>query len=96
MARADYRVKQTAIRRLLLDPRGHLNRDARILAVELRKMCGPGAGVSFSNITQYDRAGAVDPIGTAQAAARREIWDHFVKLLHLEPPEAVNLREEEE
>lgn len=96
MAKADYRAKQTAIRRLLLDPRGHLNRDARTLAVELRKLCGPNVGVSFSSITQYDRNGAIDPIGTVCAAARREIWDHFVKLLHLEPPEAANLREEEE
>lgn len=96
MARTDYRSKQIAIRRLLLDPRGHLNRDARTLAVEFRRMCGPNVGVSFSNITRYDSNGAVDPIGTAQAAARREIWDHFVKLLHLEPNEAANLREEEE
>lgn len=92
----EYRRKQIAIRRLLLDPRGNLNRDARALAVELRKLCGPGVGVSFSSLVQYDRHGAVDPIGTAQAAARREIWDHFVRLLHLEPSEVVNLREEEE
>ena len=66
-----------------------------MLAIELRRLCGPKSSVSFSSITQYDKAGAVDPIGTAQAAARREIWDHFVKLLHLEPFEAANLREEE-
>jgi hypothetical protein len=96
VARGDYRTKQVAIRRLLLNTRGELNRDARALAVELRKLCGPSPSVSFSSITQYDRNGAVDPIGTAQAAARREIWDHFVKLLHLEPSEAANLREEEE
>lgn len=91
----DYRSKQIAIRRLLLDPRGKLNRDGRALAIELRKLCGPSAGVSFSRLTQYDNNGAVDPIGTAQAATRREIWDHFVRLLHLEPSEAANLREEE-
>lgn len=96
MAKADYRSKQIAIRRLLLDPRGHLNRDGRTLARELSRICGPNVFISFSSITQYDKNGAVDPIGTAQAAARREIWDHFVKLLHLEPHEAANLREEEE
>lgn len=84
-----FRNKQIAIRRLLLDGRGHLNRDARVLAVELKKLCG-------GSLTQYDRNGAVDPIATAAAAQRREVWDHFAKLLHLEPYEAANLREEEQ
>ena len=82
-----YRRKQIAIRRLLLNQKGQLNPDARVLAVELKKLCG-GA------LTQYDRAGAVDPVATAAAAQRREIWDHFVRLLHLEPYEAANLRAE--
>lgn len=89
MASTRFRNKQIAIRRLLLDGRGHLNRDARVLAVELKKLCG-------GNLTQYDRNGAVDPIATAAAAQRREVWDHFVKILHLEPYEAANLREEEQ
>lgn len=93
---SDYRKRQVAVRRLLLDQRGGLNRDARVLAVELRKLCAPSPTVAFSSITQYDKEGRVDPIGTAQAATRREIWDHFVKLLHLEPFEAANLREEEQ
>lgn len=84
-----YRRKQIAIRRLLLNQKGQLNPDARVLAVELKKLCG-GA------LTQYDRAGAVDPVATAAAAQRREVWDHFVRLLHLEPFEAANLREEEQ
>lgn len=84
-----YRNKQIAIRRLLLNQRGQLNPDARVLAVELKKLCG-------GNLTQYDRNGAVDPIATAAAAQRREVWDHFVRLLHLEPFEAANLREEEQ
>jgi hypothetical protein len=85
-----YRRKQVAIRRLLLDPNGRLNPGARALAVELKRVCNPRA------VLVYDRHGAVDPIGTAAAAATREVWDHFVRLLHLEPFEAVNLREEEE
>jgi hypothetical protein len=92
---SDYRERQIAIRRLLLDPRGKLNRDGRILAIELRKLCAPNPTPRFSNITRYDKNGAVDPIGTAQAATRLEVWHHFVKLLHLEPFEAANLREEE-
>lgn len=84
-----YRRRQVSARRLLLNARGELNPDGRNLALELKRVCG-------RDITQYDRNGAIDPIGTAAAAARREIWDHFVKLLHLEPYEAVNLREEEE
>ena len=91
-----YRDKQTSARRLLLDPRGQLNRDARVLAIELRRLCGPSAGVAFSSLTKYDAAGRVDPIATAQAAARREVWDHFMRLVHLEPFETANLREEED
>lgn len=86
---SQYRKRQVAIRRLLLDARGHLNRDGRVLAVELKKICA-------GTITQYDRNGAIDPVATAAAAQRREVWDHFVKLLHLEPNEAANLREEEQ
>ena len=93
---SDYRKRQIAVRRLLLDPRGLLNRDARVLAVELRKLCGPSTGVGFASLTAYDREGRVDPVATAQAATRREIWDHFVRLLHLEPFETANLREEEQ
>ena len=84
-----YRRKQIAIRRLQLNQKGQLNPDARVLAVELKKLCG-GA------LTQYDRAGAVDPVATAAAAQRREIWDHLGRRLHLEPYEAANLREEEQ
>ena len=84
-----YRRKQIAIRRLLLNQKGQLNPDARVLAVELKKLCG-------GSLTQYDRTGALDPVATAAAAQRREVWDHFVRLLHLEPYEAANLREEEQ
>lgn len=91
-----YRKKQIAIRRLLLNAKGQLNPDGRVLAVELRKLCAPQPTVAFSSLMQYDRNGAVDPIATAAAAARREVWDHFVKLLHLEPYETANLREEEQ
>lgn len=89
MAAQQYRRKQLAVRRLLLDARGNLNRDGKVLAAELRRVCNP------SSVLKYDRNGAVDPIGTAAAAATRDVLDHFVKLLHLEPYEAVNLREEE-
>lgn len=96
MAQSQYRKKQIAIRRLMLNAKGQLNPDAKVLAVELRKLCGPTPSVAFSGLMQYDRTGAVDPIATAAAATRREVWDHFVKLLHLEPYEAANLREEEQ
>jgi hypothetical protein len=86
---SQYRRKQLAIRRLLLDQNGKLNPGARALAAELKKLCG-------GKLTQYDGRGAIDPIATAAAAQRREVWDHFVRLLHLEPFEAVNLREEEQ
>jgi len=84
-----YRRKQVAIRQLLLDTRGNLNANGRVAAAEFKRVRGKA-------IMQYDHNGAVDPIGTAAAAARWEMWEHFVRLLHLEPYEAANLREEEQ
>lgn len=86
---AKFRRKQIAARQLLLDARGHLNPNARRLAAELKRLCG-------GHITKYDAHGAIDPVGTAAAAGRREVWDHFVRLLHLEPYEVANLREEDD
>ncbi len=86
---SQFRRRQIAIRQLLLDGRGHLNPNARVLAAELKKLC-------FTHMTKFDSNGAVDPVATVAAAQRREVWDHFVRLLHLEPYEAVNLRQEEQ
>ncbi len=85
---ATYREKQVEVRRLLLNDKGQLNTGGRRLAAEFKRVRG-------RSITQYDRNGAVDPIATAAAAARWDMWEHFVRLLHLEPYEAANVREEE-
>lgn len=87
-----FHKRQLAARRLLLDSKGKLNRNAVPLAVMLRSLC---AAAPTQALTQYDAQGRIDPIATAAAAQRREIWDAFVKLLNLDQYEAVNLQEEE-
>ena len=81
--------KQVAARRVLFDGRGHLNADARVLAAELKKLCRVGKPQLPS--TQN----GIDPLAVAALAARREIWDHFVTLLQLDPYTVVNLREDD-
>jgi len=83
--------KQLAIRRLLLDGRGHLNADARILVQDMRKFCRAdgSAQVIFSPVS-----GSIDVNATLVAAARREVFERYVRMLLLDVGELVNLREE--
>jgi hypothetical protein len=81
--------RQIAARRLFLDGRGKLNRDAQTLAVYFRRLTAGG------QLTHFDNEGRIDPVATVAAAQRREVWDAIVRLLNLEPYETENLRDEE-
>ncbi len=84
--------RQLAVRRLLLDGRGQLNPDARVAVGAFRRACHAAPN---QHLTVILPNGSVDPIGTACAAARREVWDHFVKLLNLDDYTVANLKDEE-
>ena len=90
MARATYRDKQIAIRRVLLDARGQLHRDGKLLAIELKRVCA----VNSSQLIRSPVTGQLDPVATACVAAKREVWDHFRRLLNLDDYSDVNLRED--
>jgi hypothetical protein len=79
--------RQVAARRLLLNARGELTPDARVLAAYLRRLCHAAPG---TRLIQAGPAG-VDASATVAAAARREVWDDFVKVMNLDPYELTNL-----
>lgn len=90
MAKATFRDRQIAVRRLCLDAKGNLNRDAKLLAVHLKRICHGGR----SHLVYSPVNGSIDPIATAAAAAKREVWEEIRRLLNLDDYADVNLREE--
>lgn len=85
--------KQVALRQLCLDGRGQLNPNARRILADLRRFCKADntAGLQYS-----PASGMVDPIATAAAAARREVFDRYARMLLLDQQTIVNLIDEKE
>lgn len=84
--------KQLAIRRLLLDGKGHLNRDARVLVQDFRRFCKADGS---PQIIYSPQSGNIDSNATLVVAARREVFDRYIRMLLLDVGELTNLREEE-
>ena len=86
-----YSRRQLAIRRLLLDGRGGLNADARILVADFRRFCH-----ADRELLKYSPvSGMVDPVATAAAAARREVFDRYFRLLMLDAQAVYSAKDEE-
>jgi hypothetical protein len=88
-----YKRKQIALRRILLDGKGRLNQDARVIVADLRAFCqADGRPVlKYSPIS-----GSVDPVATAAAVARREVYDRFRRMLNLDDYTEINLRDDDD
>lgn len=88
-----YAIKQVALRRLCLNAKGELNPDARRILADLRKFCKADntAGLQYSPVN-----GMIDPIATAAAAARREVFDRYARMLLLDQQTIVNLLDEKD
>ena len=91
MPRATSKDHQVAIRRLCLDGRGNLNRDAKLIAVGLKRFCR----ADKTSLMYSPQTGMIDPVATAAAVARREVYDYLRRLLNLDEYTEVNLREDE-
>lgn len=90
-AGARYQRRQLAIRRLLLDGRGGLNADARILVADFRRFCH-----ADRELLKYSPvSGMVDPIATAAAAARREVFDRYFRLLMIDAQAVYTAKDDE-
>ena len=86
-----FRRAQQAARRLFLNARGELNPDGVVLAARMRRLCGVGK----AKRVVYGPDGNSTMLATTIAAAKAEIWDSLVTLLHLDPRELTNLDEDE-
>lgn len=82
--------RQIALRRMLLNGRGELSPDGRMVAAHLKRLCHVGK----PQLIVSPQTGQIDPLATVAAAAKREIWEDFKRLLNLDPYTEVNLREE--
>ena len=91
MPKATLRDKQVAIRRMCLNGQGSLHRDAKLLAVELKRFCR----ADRTSLMYSPQTGMIDPVATAAAVARREVYDHLRRLLNLDDYAETNLREDE-
>ncbi len=77
---------------MFLAENGELNPDGEIVLADLKKFCRATA----STVVVSPVSRSVDPIATAMAEGRREVWLRIMAHLHLEDRAVINLEENEE
>lgn len=87
---AKIRKRRYAYRRLFLGDNG-LNADGQIVLADLAKFCR--ANASTAVVSPVSRS--VDPIASAMAEGRREVWLRIMGHLHLEERVVLNLNEDD-
>lgn len=81
--------RKYAYRRLLLSEDGIPNADAEIVLADLAKFCK--ANQSTAVVSQKSQQ--VDPVASALAEGRREVWLRIMAHLHLDERVKLNLNE---
>ena len=82
-------ARRLAWKRALLNDQGHLTADGEIILKDLARFCRAHRSTAvFSHIR-----GALDPLASARADGRREVYLRIVENLHLDERFLVNLRE---
>lgn len=84
--------RKYAYRRLLLSEDGIPNADAEIVLADLAKFCK--ANQSTAVVSQKSQQ--VDPVASALAEGRREVWLRIMAHLHLDERTKLNLNEGED
>lgn len=87
---AKIRKRRYSYRRLFLGDNG-LNADGQTVLSDLAKFCR--ANASTAVVSPISRS--VDPIATAMAEGRREVWLRIMGHLHLEDRVVLNLNEDD-
>jgi len=87
---AKIRKRRYAYRRLFLGD-NRLNADGQTVLADLAKFCR--ANASTAVVSPISRS--VDPIATAMAEGRREVWLRIMGHLHLEDRVVLNLNEDD-
>lgn len=77
---------------MFLAESGELSPDGEIVLADLKKFCRATA----STVVVSPVSRSVDPIATAMAEGRREVWLRIMAHLHLEDRAVINLEENEE
>lgn len=81
--------RRLAWQRLLLAEPGRLTVDAEIVLKDLARFCRAHRSTAVYSPTR----GAIDPIASARADGRREVYLRIVENLHLDERFLTNLRE---
>ncbi len=84
--------RKYAYRRMFLGENGQLNSDGQIVLADLKKFCR----ATSSTVVVSPVSRTVDPIATAMAEGRREVYLRIAAHLHLEDRVIINLEENEE
>lgn len=71
--------RKRAYHRALFGDDGELNENGKIIMADLKKFCR--GGQSTTMVSPISRT--VDPLASAQAEGRREVYDRIVQMLHL-------------
>lgn len=87
---AKLRKRKYAYRRLFLGDDG-LSPDGEIVLADLAKFCRATASTAVVNPVSR----SVDPIASAKADGRREVWLRIMAHLHIDERVVFNLTEEE-
>jgi hypothetical protein len=88
---ARIRKRKYAYRRMFLGENGQLSADGQAVLADLAKFCK--ANQSTAVVSPISRT--VDPIASALAEGRREVWLRIMAHLHIEDRVIFNLNEEE-
>jgi hypothetical protein len=88
---AKIRKRRYAYRRLFLAESG-LSPDGEIVLADLRKFCRATASTAVINPVSR----SVDPIASAMAEGRREVWLRIMAHLHIDEKVVFNLSQDEE
>ena len=86
---ARIRKRKYAYRRMFLGENGQLSADGQAVLADLAKFCK--ANQSIAVVSPISRT--VDPIASALAEGRREVWLRIMAHLHIEDRVIFNLNE---
>lgn len=81
--------RRNAYERLFLNDRRELTPDAEVFFKDLARFCRAHRSTAVYSQVR----GAMDPVASARADGRREVWLRMIEHLHLDDRFLVNLRE---
>lgn len=81
--------RRNAWQRLFLDEKGEVSADGQAILKDLAKFCRAHRSTAVFSMTR----GTLDPLASAKADGRREVWLRIVEYIHLDDRFLTNLRE---